>query len=238
MSAADTKLIIIFIIYGGAFLVMAGVLWAGIERTAKLGIASRLNILIVFAVVHGVSDLIDAALRIPGVPASPTGPVAAIRLMLLALSFLALLWFGLAILIEDRKAFRTLVLFGVLASIGLAAGLAALFAEGASLGSVQGAERTSRLLLGLPGGALSAIGFLKVSRRCGILGLGGCARGSMIAAVGMGAYAILAGAVATGYPQAVLVLGLPIQLHRMMAAITITVGCVMMLRGLAFSESE
>lgn len=238
MSASDVRLIIIFVIYGGAFLVMAGVLWSGIERTARVGIASHLNILIIFALVHGVSDLIDAVLRIPGVPASPTGPVAAARLVLLALSFLALLWFGLSVLIEDRRAFRALVLLGSLLSVGLAAGLAALFAEGAAIGTVQAAERTARLLLGLPGGLLSAVGFLKVARRGAVLGLARCSRGAMVAAFGMAVYAILAGAVATGYPSAVLVLGLPIQLHRMAAAVTITVGCVIMLRGLALSETS
>ncbi len=236
MNVGDAMMIAIFLIYGGAFLVMAGALWAGIERTAKLGIASHLGILIVFGVTHGLSDLVDAVLRVPGIPADPTGPLAAVRLTLLALSFLALLWFGLSVLIEDRASFRSFVYLGLIASVALAAGLAALFAEEASLGSVQGAERAARLLLGLPGGLLSAVAFGKVAARSRLLGLERCFAGASVAAVGMAAYAVLAGGVATGYPDVVRVLGLPVQMHRMMGAITITAGCMMMLRGLAVSR--
>jgi len=236
MSVHDVQLIVIFLLYGGAFLVMAWMLWAGIERTAKLGIAAHLNILIFFALIHGVSDLVDAVLRVPGVPASPDGPVAAIRLVLLALSFVALLWFGAAVLIDDRRAFQAFMALGILASVGVAAGLAALFADRAAVDSVQTAERAARLVLGLPGGLLAALAFLKVSRRCNLLGLEQCSQGALVAAVSMAVYAIFAGAVATGYPQAVFILGLPVQLYRMMAAITITVGCVVMLRGLALTD--
>ncbi len=229
-------LIAVFIIYGGSFLVMAWVLWQHIRRTAGVGVTSRLNFLALFALTHGLSDLMDAALRFPGVDPDPSGPAAVIRLTLLVVSFLFLLLFGLVVTVDDVGLQRVIIGFGTLAVAGMVAGLAALFLADSTADSFAATEKATRLLVGLPGAALSAVALVRISRICSRLGLHHCATGARVAAFGMAAYGILAGGVATGYPQAVMVLGLPIQLHRMAAAVVLTVGCVWMLQKLEYDR--
>lgn len=232
MPSSDMFMFIVFIVYGATFLVMAAVLWLGVRHTTRLGIASQLPVLAFFALTHGASDLVDAVLRTPYVDASPLGPVAAIRLVLLAISFIFLLVFGILMLIEDERLRRNIFALGVLAVIGAASGLAALFAQETDAASIQQVERAIRLLFGLPGGLLSAAGLYRVHRRCACIGVRQCGTGALVAAGGMAAYAIMAGALATGYPTPLFILGLPIQLHRMAAAVVLTIGCVMMIRSL------
>lgn len=229
-------LITVFIIYGGSFLVMAWVLWRHIQRTSRAGVTSRLNFLALFALTHGVSDLLDAVLRFPGVDPDPSGPIAIVRLTLLVVSFLFLLLFGLVVIVDDSGLQKMIVGFGMLAVAGMVAGLTALFLADSTAGSFAATEKATRLLVGLPGAALSAVAFIKIGRICTRLGLHHCANGAKLAAFGMAAYGILAGGVATGYPNAVMVVGLPIQLHRMAAAVVLTIGCVWMLQKLEYDR--
>lgn len=234
----DWPLVIIFLIYGSTFIVMAGVIWSHTQRTAKLGFAGSMYLLALFAATHGISDLVDVVLRLPGVDADPTGPVAAVRLAMLVTSFLFLLLYGISTLVEDTAIYHLVLALGSLAAVALVAGLVALYAEGVSVGTISHVEAAVRRFVGLPGGLLSSLGLLRISNRCSRVGLRQCRDGSRLAAFGMVAYAILAGAVATGYPQSIAVLGMPIQLHRMAAAIVLTIGCAWMLRALEVHPEE
>lgn len=226
---------VLFASYATVFFFMAGITWRSMEKTAKVGIVAPLVMLVVFAVVHGFSDVIDAIMRFPGVDSSPTGALAAVRITLLAASFVFLLIYGLASLIDDMAIFRVIVILGLVGMVGMVAGIAALFAEGAAAGSVASAERATRLFLALPSGMLAAAALFRSGRRCGALGMEHCERGARLAAVSMAAYAVFAGAFATGYPQAYRLLGLPIQAHRMLAAVALTVGLAWMLERMSLS---
>lgn len=231
MRAYDTALLIIYTVYGASFLVMSAAIWSHVGKTAKLGIASRLQLLAVFGVLHGVGDLTDVALRLPAPAlAGIHSALEVVRLLLLTLSFLVLLQFGLAMVIPNEGQYRRVLRYGGLGAGALVVALLAVYLEGPDEETIFAAERVSRLVIGLPGGLLATYGFARIARGCARLGAYGCGSGAMVATVGMGFYAVLAGAIATVHPTTFEILGLPIQLYRMIAAIVLTIGCIEMLR--------
>ncbi len=234
----DYAMVALFVVYGVTFFVMAFVVWRRLEQTSRMGIAAPMFLLVVFAVLHGSSDIVDVFLRLPGADASPISGLAAIRMVLLLASFVFLFMYGLAGLFDDVQVMRTISLLGTLAMFGALSGLTALFAEGAAAGSILEVERATRLFVALPGGLLAAAALFRASRVCGRLGIERCQRGARLAAAGMTAYAIFAGAFATGYPQSLRLLGLPIQAYRMSAALVVTLGLVMMLDRMSLSVAE
>lgn len=221
------------IVYGMTFLVMAGALFFYWERTAKLGVAGRFLLLAIFAVTHGAADLVTATLGLPyaygGVEA-----LAAIRLLLLTVSFLFLLQFGFSLLIDDRQLYRAVLGFGALGVLGMIAGLVVVYSSQPE--AVGAVERLSRLLVGLPGALLAALGLLRVAGRCHRLALEGCRNDARWAAIAMATYGLLAGGIfyrpglplvgSSGRPNAFEILGLPIQFYRMLAAVALTVACL------------
>lgn len=230
MDLSQIAMIAVYVAYAGTWLLIAVALWMHSERTAKLGIAGKLRLLALFAFVHALADLTDVALRLPGLQVPPTSPIAAVRLTLLTASFVILAQFGLALNIEDKRVYRSVLALGTLMIIGLGSGLVALYAKGATTASIATVERASRLLVGLPGAVLASIGFLRLSRKCDTIGMRECANDARLAAVSIGAYGILAGAITTGYPTVNVIFGLPIQFFRMVAAVGIAVATINMMR--------
>lgn len=236
MVSHDYAMVVLFLAYAFTFFIMSWIVWTQTEQTARIGLTAHMVNFVAFALIHGASDLVDAYLRIPGVNVSPTGPAAAVRLSLLALSFVFLLLFGVVSLVESPAALRAIRLMGMIAGAGTAAALVALFAEGAASGSVADAERAIRLYVALPGGLLSAYALWRTGDRCGRLGMDQCRQGSFIAAAALVAYAVFAGAIATGYPQVLRLFGLPIQVYRMSAGVVLTVGLTIMLERLSIKS--
>lgn len=230
MSLRELFLIVVYVVYGGTFIVMAVSLWVFSERTAKLGIAQKLRVLAFFAIAHGISDMIDAVLRFPRLQIDPTGALVAVRLSLLVVSFLFLLWFGIGILITDEGLYRTVIGLGTLAVVGAMAGLVALYAQGVTEESVISVNRAARLVLGFPATMIASVGFFQLSRKCHSLRMEGCAKDSILAAASIAAYGVLAGLVPAGFRNPVLFLGLPIQFYRMIAAIALTAASISLLR--------
>jgi hypothetical protein len=235
---AQDSMLVLFAAYALVFYVIAAVTWRGIAGTARGGLVAPLMMLVAFAIVHGSADVMDVALRLPGSNPSPTGGIAAIRIVLLGSSFILLLMYGVIGLVDGASARRTILLLGLVGAVGIAAAIAGLFAEGARAGSIAASERATRLFIALPAGLLSAVALYRVSRQCDLLGLVDCRRGARVAAAGMAAYAVFAGAFATGYPQAYRLFGLPIQAYRMGAAIVIAIGLTMMLERMALSRGR
>lgn len=234
-TVADYGMIVLFTVYAITFFVMAAVTWRRLEQTARIGIAAPMAMLVVFAVLHGLSDVVDVLLRLPGTESSPVGALAAIRLVLLVASFVFLFVYGLLALIDDESIRRTVFLLGMIALIAAMGALTALFAEDVPAGSIGAVERTIRLFVALPGGLLASAALIRAGEICGRLGAGQCQMGARIAAAGMAAYAIFAGAFATGYPVALRLAGIPIQAYRMTAAMVVTVGLAWMLERMALS---
>jgi hypothetical protein len=224
------------IIYGVTFLVMAGAILLYWEHTAKLGVADRFVLLAIFGVTHGASDLVNAAMGFPHAYGD-LKPLAAIRLLLLTVSFLFLLQLGFSLFIDDRQLYRVVLGFGVLGVLGMIAGLVVVYSsEPEAVGTV---ERLSRLFIGLPGALLAALGLLRIADRCGRLMLEGCRNDARWAAGAMAIYGFLAGGIfyrpgsplpgSGGRPNVFEILGLPIQFYRMLAAVALTVACVRLL---------
>ncbi|MBI5232025.1 MAG: hypothetical protein HY876_07675 [Coriobacteriales bacterium] len=225
-------LVVLYAIYGLTFLVMAGAIGYYTRKAPPFGISRKMISLIIFAILHGFSDLLDAVLRSPGMDASPTSALAAARLVLLATSFVWLFLFGIVSLIDNEELYRVIVIVSVVAGVGVAAYLAAQYAEGATVGSMARVELQTRLFIALPACLLAAGGFYRVSRQCASLGMDQCRRGAMVAAGGMAAYGVLGGAFATGYPFVLRLFGVPIQVFRMGAAVVLTVGVIWMLQSM------
>lgn len=231
MDTRAVALLAINIIYGVTFLVMAAALFFYWERTAKLGVAGRFVLLAMFAVTHGAADLVGAIINIP-YPHGDVGALAAIRLLLLTVSFLFLLQFGLALLIDDRQLYRAVLGFGALGVLGVIAALVAVYTSQPE--ATAAVERLARLLIGLPGALLAAVGLLRIAGRCGRLNLEGCKRDARWAATAT--YGLLTGGIfyragtpvagSSSRPNIVEFLGLPIQFYRMLAALALTVACL------------
>lgn len=236
VSSENWGMAVLFMVYAAVFFIMAGITWRRLEQTARVGIVAPMVMLVVFAVIHGFSDVIDAVLRMPGMDSSPTGALAAVRITLLLTSFVFLFIYGLAALVDDMAMFRLIFILGVVGMVGMVAGITALFAEGSAAGSIADAEKATRLFLALPGGLLAAAALWRSGERCGALGMEQCQKGARLASVAMASYAIFAGAFATGYPQANRLLGLPIQAHRMVAAMAITIGLAWMLERMSLGS--
>ncbi|MCL5734365.1 MAG: hypothetical protein M1274_02055 [Actinobacteria bacterium] len=160
--------------------------------------------------------------------------LAAIRLLLLTVSFLFLLQFGFSLLIDDRQLYRAVLGFGVLGVLGMIAGLVVVYSsEPEAAGAV---ERLSRLVVGLPGAVLAALGLLRIAGRCSRLMLEGCRNDARWAAGAMAIYGLLTGGIfyrpgsplpgSGGRPNVFEILGLPIQFYRMLAAVALTVACL------------
>ncbi|GAB4252127.1 MAG: hypothetical protein Kow00129_13000 [Thermoleophilia bacterium] len=231
MDTRSLALLTINIIYGVTFLVMAGALFLYWERTAKLGVAGRFVLLAMFAVTHGAADLVGAI--IPHAEGD-VGALAAIRLLLLTVSFLFLMQFGLAVLIDDRQLYRAVLGFGGLGVLAVVAGLVAVYASEPE--AAHAVERLARLLIGLPGALLTATGLLRIAARCAHLNLQGCKNDARWAAGAVAVYGVLTGGIfyraaspavgSSPRPNIVEFLGLPIQFYRMLAALALTVACL------------
>ncbi|MHB8870218.1 MAG: hypothetical protein ACYC8U_15635 [Thermoleophilia bacterium] len=233
MDTRAVALLAINVVYGMTFLVMAAALFFYWERTAKLGVAGRFVLLAMFAVTHGAADLVGAIINIPS-PQGDVGALAAMRLLLLTVSFLFLVQFGLALLIDDRQLYRAVLGFGALGVLGVIAGLVAVYtSQPEATGAV---ERLARLLIGLPGALLAAVGLLRIAGRCGRLNLEGCGRDARWAAAALATYGLLTGGIfyspgtpvagSSSRPNILEFLGLPIQFYRMLAALALTVACL------------
>lgn len=224
MNPRDTTLFIVYLIYGSSFLFMAGAIWVHRERTAKLGVARSMGLLALFALTHGVADLLGAAMQTPWGPRTFEAFSGAMYALFLILSFLVLLQFGMSMLLERPIPSRYIVGTGALTAFALVIAVAQL-AEPSAADVTGKAEGLARVLLGLPGGLLSAMGLLRLARRCDEHGLRGCGTDSRLLAAAMAVYALL-----TGYPGSVSILGLPIQFFRMLLAVALTVASVRLLR--------
>ncbi len=239
MSLTSWALFALFVAYGVYFWVMAAGVWYYREHTAKLGIADRLWLLAAFAFVHGFSDLIDVVLRVPHIYFDPHGVLPQARLTLLVLSFITLFQFGIALLVENRRTYQRFLAASVLVSLVVLVGpVYPHLTDRFDLETFSLTERLARLVFGLPAALAASWGFYRIGRRCGVLGLSGCATDSRVAAAALVLYGIVAGAVATGYPSALRLWGVPIQAYRMLAAVTLTLASVRLLRRFGTSPAS
>ncbi|MBA4370402.1 MAG: hypothetical protein C0418_02350 [Coriobacteriaceae bacterium] len=223
---------IVYVVYAASFLVMAVALVVLWRRTARAGVLASFLLLAAFALAHGVADAIDGYLRVIGSSPMVPGTLQAARLVLLAVSFLILLVFGVTLLISEPRHARVTLWLGVIAVVGLAGTLVSMYLNRPSIATITAIDAGVRHLIAFPGSLVAGVGLARLAVRSRRVGLEWFARYALLAAVGLIVYGVLAGLLTTGYPEPRTLLGLPIQVHRMAAAVLIAIGSVNMLLSL------
>lgn len=220
---------IVYVVYAGPFLVMGVTILALWRRTARAGVLSSFLLLAAFALTHGLADAADGYLRVVGTSPLEPGTLQVVRLVLLAVSFVALLVFGVMLLASGPRDAKVTLGLGVVAIVGLAGALVAMYLREPTIETVTHLDGDVRRLLAFPGSLLATLGLVRLAVRSRAVGLEWFARYALLAAVGLAVYGVLAGLLVTGYPVPNTLLGLPVQVHRMAAAVLIAIGSVNML---------
>ncbi len=235
--------VLVFSIYGLAFYSMGLALLLEGGRGSDWRLRQALRPLAGFAFLHAFHEWIEAYDRLNLLPWQDTYPIIwdAIRLAILAFSFLSLAAFGAQLLASTEKQRR----LSLLAPIVLAAiwGVGLLILQGYFLvqgGLFEAAEAWSRYVLGIPASLLAAAGLVaqqRAFRRAGLVRFGRDCLWAAIAFVWYGLIGQLFVHTSPLPPSNVInqdlflqTFGFPIQLLRAILAVVIAVAVIRVLR--------
>lgn len=160
----DTALV--FFVYGLAFFSLGLAMRFESTRSPSLAHPRALFALAFFGLVHGAHEWVEMFIDHPEWVALPFAPaIESLRPILLIISFISLLMFGVWVLlpgnIERKTDFRTAILAGIVL-------LATLFYLGWAAGGASAPLRyldvSARYLLAVPGAAVAAIGLYSRSQ--------------------------------------------------------------------------
>ncbi len=156
---------ILYQLYGLAFFTLGVAILSRDIRFSELGIAKILWLLAVFGIIHGFHEWLELLRQYN--PEALTHGFFQFRLVVVSLSFLFLLYFGLFINIITQYGDHALkgTPRTVKALIGISALSLILIAAYLDLDS--GKDINTRLLVAFPGGLLSGIGLMAYSRTVG-----------------------------------------------------------------------
>lgn len=234
MSGDLSRLMVaVYWVYVLTFFVMGVSIWLRVERTNRLGMVAPLFSLIMFAFVHGLADAMPLLAYYRSEVNFESAEYLLVASILEAASFVFLLLFGLISFVEGPTKTRALYVLGLLGMLGVIVGL--VLSLGEDMSQVDAAVHT---LLGIPAGVAATAAFARAAYRCHVLGVRNSRNGAIIAAVGMGLYTIFAMIQPVMAPELVRVAGVPIQVHRVFAAMVITVGVGWMLERLALRSGD
>ena len=152
----------LYLLYGLAFFTLGVAILSRDIRLSELGIARIIWLLAVFGIIHGFHEWLELCVQFN--PDIKTPFFSSFRLVIVSISFLFLLYFGLflnIITIYGDGALKTTpqsvkMLVGVFALL--------LIVLAIYLDLENGKDINARLLLGFPGGALSGVGLVMYSR--------------------------------------------------------------------------
>lgn len=232
---AANNMILVFFINGLAFFVVGLAISLETRRPSKLKLVDSLWLLAVFAYLRSLDDWAEMFLLIQGqaAPASNNLPLQTAKALLLPLSCMFLLQFGIRTIIAANQ--RHLWLRWVplaLISFWLLALIQSIYSSsGAGAEWLLAADVWARYLLCLPGSALSGLAVFLHSRVLWEMKLPHIARNCIVAAVAFGLKAILAGLVVSPAPyflasflnesSFLAVVGMPVQVFRMIVTLAI-----------------
>lgn len=154
---------ILYLLYGLAFFTLGVAILSRDIRFSELGIAKILWLLAAFGIIHGFHEWLELLRQVN--PDIQAPAFFLFRLVIVSISFLLLLYFGLflnIITLYGDKALETAPRFAKVL-IGISALSLLLVAAYLDLGS--GKDTNTRLLVAFPGGLLSGIGLVSYSRR-------------------------------------------------------------------------
>jgi signal transduction histidine kinase len=235
--------VLIFSIYGLAFYSMGLALLLEGRRGSDLRLRQALRPLAAFAFLHGIHEWIEAYDRLGLLPWQDTYSIVwdAIRLAILAFSFLSLAAFGAQLLASTEKQRRLSLLVPIVLAAIWGVGLLILQSLlTASGGLFEAAEAWTRYVIAVPASLLAAAGLVaqqRAFRRAGMVRFG---RDCLWAAIAFVWY----GLVGQVFVRASLLppsntinqelflqtFGIPIQVLRAAAAVVIAVAVIRVLR--------
>jgi len=238
------NMVLVFFINGLAFFAMGLAITLEMRRSSKLKLAESLWLLAVFAYLRSLANWLEMFLLIQGqaAPASDNLPLETAKALLLPISTMFLLQFGVKTIIAANQ--RHLWLRWVplaLFSFWLLALIQAVYSSsGASAEWLLAAEVWARYFLYLPGSVLSGLAVFLHWRIFREMKLPHIARNCTGVAAAFGLKAILAGLVvspAPYFPASFLneisflaVVGVPVQVFRTITTLAITFFVVRVLR--------
>lgn len=153
---------ILYLLYGLTFFTLGVAILSRDISLSELGIARIIRLLAAFGIIHGFHEWLELLELL--FPEIVTPGFSSFRLVVVSLSFLFLLYFGLFLNIITLRGDRALQSTpkSVKALVGAAALALIFFAAYLDFGS--GGNIYTRLLVALPGGLLSGIGLILYSR--------------------------------------------------------------------------
>ena len=256
ITAFEFEIALVFFIYGLAFFSMGLLMALEAGRSPMLAGARSLWLLAFFGFVHGIHEWLEMAVRVQGwFGLQPVPGVEWLRLGLLALSFSALMAFGLRVLQSQNEHQARLFIsvgVGLIVLFLLLSFVTGLTAQKDSLHYLAHIDAISRYVLAVPGAALAALAMMRQmrpasgsgGRQSWAAGKPGLRLDFSLAAAGFALYAVTQLFVAPldFFPANTInslafmnATGFPIQVVRAVLAVAITLGLV---RAVQFAEDE
>lgn len=207
---------ILYLLYGLAFFTLGVAIFSRDIRLSELGIARIIWLLGVFGIVHGFHEWIELLSQLN--PALQTAGYNLLRLMVVAISFLFLLYFGLFLNIITFRGDAALKTTPLYIKAAIASAALALIICSTYLDMGSGKDNHLRLLVAFPGALLSGIGLVAYSRTVKSFSET-VANNFILAGTFMCCYAVLSGVVSSG--TIIPVLGIEVILLRGVSAFLI-----------------
>jgi len=206
----------LYLLYGLAFFTLGVAILSRDIRFSELGIARIIHLLALFGIVHGFHEWLQLLEHLE--PTLGTPSFALFRLLVVSISFLFLLYFGLFLIIityYGDQALQTTPrkIKALLGASALSVILVALYYD-----FVNGTDMNTRVCVAFPGGLLSGIGLILYARTVGPFSRKR-ARNFVYAGSFMICYAVLSGLVTS--ETIVPILGLSIVFLRSLCALCI-----------------
>jgi hypothetical protein len=212
----------IYFIYGVSFLVMAYLVAKGAAGSASVPLIGAFNMLALFGVMHGITELVDwirFIRRTLGVP--ELAGLTWISQVCLILSFVTLLQFALG-LFTAQSTSAAVPLIRLLPATALIAFVVIILVRGTS--DVLAIGLLGRYTFGFASALLASAGLALTARTLTVLGDRGLTRSLYVAAFAFSCYAVFGGLITKP------ISGVPIQLFRSACAVTIAFSAFSLLR--------
>ena len=255
----DPNIVAVYFLYGLAFFSLGLAVWLESGRASQLRFARAMGPLAAFAILHSVHEWLEMFQRlgvlVPGAPAvGQTLAADAVRVSLLALSFVMLIIFGVRLLHSSGKGrgnerFFVMLSLGLLIAIWLVSVIATQRVYDLCLADcILSIDVLTRYILGIPASILAAWAMILERRAFQERGMVSFGRDLQVAAVALFIYGVVGQAFP---PESVLfpanvvnsalfvdLFGFPVQLFRALMAAVVALFVVRALRAFELEHEQ
>ncbi|MFW2368910.1 MAG: hypothetical protein ACN4GW_21030, partial [Desulforhopalus sp.] len=180
----------LYLLYGLAFFTLGIAIFSRQIKLSELGIARILHMLAIFGIIHGVHEWLELLQQLQ--PSLETPAFVFFRLVIVAVSFFFLFYFGLFLNIITLFGYHALENTPFPVKSLIAALLLVAICSTIYMDYSTGQDIYIRRFIAFPGGILSGIGLILYSRTVRPLSLA-VARNFILAGIFMCCYALLTG---------------------------------------------